>query len=481
MNWNDSFLNVWVIDDQIPQESIDGIEIDDLDLPIYADGLKQLVNKDEEWEDKRVRELVNEALQNKLMSITAFKHPTHAIIALEKGITPPNLIIYDWEYINSSDASHHEWISKLLKRGFIFLQVYSHKPMESIQIVLDELGTGLSTQILGVSSKDITAEPLIQIIQSRVQSTLAGEVSHHLRRITEEAIGTTLRHFSRIPKELFQKIVPRDSLELLSNLFERQIIDSGLEIDHSLAGALAYPLARTVGELTRASDGLHDSLRSMEETATTAQTTVNEDTNITRLLQSYQIYVKHTTDRVLTGDISILDDDTLILVLTTPCNLDKFSGKTRNTLTFFRIYKCDQDGWETVITGQPQVPGNGKIKIANSFSQPSQYGKDGVFLLPSVPYGKDGIEYEDFFFFFPERIEYRTLDKTECGYEYDDPLKYSQLANMFPKVERLAKISDHYLGPLFWSLAQALFSPGTNDFIKLEHARLKELALRRFQ
>lgn len=477
MSWNNGILNIWLIDDSIPIVFLgeDGLHISDNALPIRSDFLRMLVNgSDENWSEPNVKELVEEILRDEEIIPTGFLHPTACLKYLKLGGVPPDLVIFDWEYTSGADQEHEVWLREILESGFTFIQIYTHKSPDEIEEQIKSIQEEFTPQLLGVSSKTIQPNDLITTIKGTIDGTLAGEIISQIKKVTSEAIGRALREFAQIDKQILtnsENDVGK-SQELLAHLLEREIGVSGEDTDDSILGAVALSGACVLGETIRDSQGIRNCITAIIEAAPSVQSTDNQ--NFYRQFQSYQIYTKHKTDRVIRGDIVQFDDETVGLIITPPCNLARFAKKTRNTLTYIPMYECNSEGWAELANGHTTPAGNeyrwnGNDKMKNSMCDPWRIGSEGIFVLSSVPFGKNNIPFKDYFI-LSSRIEYKKI-----GISVSESLLYSQLKTQFG-IDRLGTLSDSYLNSLLWAVGQALFSPGTKDYMTAEQNRLQAIA-----
>jgi len=126
-------INVFLLDDEFPLDDEfrrngvynSAISTEDLyHLAVNFDwgslsDLQQLIKKI----------VTSEACKMGNINLVGFSTPTQALSEIAKGIMFPNVIIYDWEYLNAPIYSDNakSWLLELLKNSNAFIFVYSKK------------------------------------------------------------------------------------------------------------------------------------------------------------------------------------------------------------------------------------------------------------------------------------------------------------------------------------------------------------------
>ena len=448
---------IWLVDDFIPVTALGekSEEVLERGLPIRADLLRAAVDQGPEaWEEEPVLNLVRELLSRPEVQVTAFLHPEVAIDSLAKGEPAPDLVILDWEFNTNPGTvpQHLSWMRSLLDSGFCFLKIYTHQATDTISVEVAEIVQEYGPTFLGVAPKpDVTAAILIDAATAAIRDSLAGEVHPGLRRIAERAVGRSLRQFAQLPPGILAEMT-EDGVEVLSDMATRELAAANLD-----ASTPAVEIAVTNAERLIGQD-----IRDMG----TIPLRAGADDGQLRAFQSYQLYLKHSTDQVLRGDLAAYEGGAL-LILTPPCDLAYFAKKTRNTLTYLELYELDAAGWSELIYGVDR-PSNVTLKGPPSMSAVTKIGTEGPYILPSVPAGTG--QYRDYFV-LPHRISHRRISGTVPG----KALMYNHLDADFKGIRRLTSLSEPYLSALMWAVAHTLFSPGTRDFLSREKDRLSTL------
>jgi hypothetical protein len=117
------------------------------------------------------------------------------------------------------------------------------------------------------------------------------------------------------------------------------------------------------------------------------------------------IYACPSEDVIRTGDILALSsggNETLILVLTPPCDLEDFWKKTRGCLTFIQVEHLMGDAVRRFRVQQPQATFTSMVSI--------QKGSEGPILLPALRISREAIED---YVIFSHRVQSIDLDKPE--------------------------------------------------------------------
>src|SRR4051794_28257176 len=92
-------MRIWVVDDKIPLEHLyPGPYPTRLDAAL----VRELIEAHEgEWEEQPVLELCRAVCDEAHDSIF-FKAPDGMLVAMDDGIRPPHVVIFDWEYPGST-------------------------------------------------------------------------------------------------------------------------------------------------------------------------------------------------------------------------------------------------------------------------------------------------------------------------------------------------------------------------------------------
>jgi hypothetical protein len=212
------------------------------------------------------------------------------------------------------------------------------------------------------------------------------------------------------------------------------------------------------------------------------ENTLDVDT-MRRIVQeffAFRLYDHPGDDIVRTGDIISLspkkkNDNTpaaLFVVITPPCDLDRFWKSTRGVLTLARMHPLTTDLgirlWKDYGNSKP-----GRIHSITSTENP--------FVLPSVPISETSRVDYSLFLYEIENREYdgHFLWKEEEGISkskrFSRPLTYSELKKISRNVKRYCRISEPFLTGMLGDLKGQLFRSGVPNFPQNEKDRIAEL------
>lgn len=478
-------VTVWLIEDHIPVAKLGDEILEQVvseAVPIRVDLLKEALDKfphgSAPWEEPEVRDLVKQLVARRDVQVTAFLHPGWAIEYLQQGMSAPDLVIFDWEYAAAGNRA--EELSQILSSGFSFLCVYTHMGSGEVEKAVQPIREQFGSQFLGVRIKrEVSADKLLEEIQKAMDGSMAASLAAGLRRATDEAIGLTLRQFAAIPDKFWLGPEGADAEDLQEGLAGALAGNIGegvhgtaklLPAETEVAAAVAGVTTRMVEETVIESNLLKHAISGL------AAKNKPADAADLRALQAFQLYTKRRADRVQRGDVMSVGGQ-FVLVLTAPCDLTRFSSKTRNTLTYVQLTEVDAAGWKEVTNGLPKradgLPNvkQGQVQIGSSLSSPANV-KTELFMLPSVPTGTS--EFKDFYV-LPHRVSFWSINQEICGYAPEEPLRYEHLEKQYPGVRYVATLADPYATAFMWALARAIFGPGTNDFLVNERERVNRL------
>lgn len=187
--------SVWIIDDDIPIQKAD-FDKDDMlkgSYPIDRGALLSLLRKEENWDDKAVFELCGELI-NATGDFKAFILPMGAIGYLQKGNTPPDVIIFDMNYRNIQDKNTVlDHLEKILRMCISVVQIYTKEPLEGVTYEVAPLINKYPNRLQSPRLKSDTHAGQLEIaISEKLAGSLSAQLAVSIRRLSTIAIENVL-------------------------------------------------------------------------------------------------------------------------------------------------------------------------------------------------------------------------------------------------------------------------------------------------
>jgi hypothetical protein len=504
--------SIWIIDDDIPIQSADFNNDAMLEgsCPIDRGALLSLLLKEDDWTDKAVLDLCKE-LSEDTCDIKAFLLPTGAVEYLQKGAKAPDVMIFDMNYRNIKEKKTVlEYLETILKTCISVIQIYTKEALEEFAPDLEPLARKYWNRLQPPRLKDDThADQLAEAISQKLSSSLSAQLATNIRRLSSIAIENVLVRIDDLPLDVAVNLLAGDDEEILEeNLKDEELIEllsakigdfmkSSKELADTMseyARKAEVPaekeklfvdeavqlFATTVRTHIQYDKWLYGVVKSARQTAQANALDADSLRTIIQEFFAFRLYDHPGDDIVRTGDIISLSpirktDNTpayLFVVITPPCDLDRFWKSTRGILTLAKMHPLTTDLgirlWKDYGNNKP-----GRIHSITSTENP--------FVLPSVPISETGRVDYSLFLYEIENKEYdgRSLWKEEDGISkskrFSRPLTYSELKKISRNVKRYCRISEPFLTGLLGELKDQLFRTGVPNFPKNEKDRLSEL------
>lgn len=487
---------VWIIDDSILVNS--DIEGDDSvagKRPIDRGTLKSLLSV-EGWTDQSVHALCDELL-SKANNVMAFRQPDAAIKYLKEGARLPDVIVYDLVYASSSkDKSSLADLEYILSHCLCTVQVYTQEPAEEYNVELGLLREKYLSRFAEPKPKTITAEALADLIGKHLQTSFSAHLANAVRLSSAKAIEEVLVKIDNLPLDYAVKLLtgnekPED-LELLDLLGIKvgEALESNKELNDAVGqyftgkGLDPEAVNKVVGEIvallvshTReyvSEGGLLKIIRDASEISVAKENALPQEKSdqVIRDFFAFRLFSHPKDDLVRTGDIMAStaehvapsDFPTLYLVLTPPCDLEKFWKKTRGVLTLAKMHPLTNEGTQEV-----KNYGNPNFEMGESITARHP------LVIPWVPLGSSSnmdyvlFAYEISFMYF-EDAALAKAGKTNK--QVDRPLFYENLQG---KVARKCRLSEPFLTGILSQIQDILFRSGIPNYPHEEKNRLQNM------
>jgi hypothetical protein len=487
---------IWIIDDSIPLEQARFAHRDMLEgsRPIDRGSLVALL--DQQWGDSNVKALCIQLIQE-AKTVTAFIQPAAAVEYLESGVSIPDAIVFDMRYQTTPDSSL-PYLERILKGCVATVQVYTNESKAEAVRDLAPLSQRYQTRLAPPEIKgETTATVLATAISKRLQSSLSANLAKNIRTLSMFAVENVLTRLDALPLSKAFELLAKDTktaeeleielVELLSekigehlktsaeltNAFGKYAKSKGIPDESSSQAVqeMVSILAAQVRERILYDQALHEVVSS---TRKAIDQSIGQNQQQSEVLQStikdffaFRLYSQPGDRIVRTGDIVAFGKDNedspeLFLIITPPCDLDKFWKKTRGILTVAKMYPSNGIG----LTKSRKY-GNNNYLPGDSITARHP------MVLPSIPVSKENrLDYV----LFAHEIQTIILENNELAnvgnnnQQVQRPLMYSDLSN---DADRKCRISEPFLSGILSELSGLLFRSGIPDFPKEEHDRLK--------
>lgn len=416
---------VWVVDDDIP--------IQDLYAGPYPHRLdKELVKhlveaRPSAWAEPQLRELCGNLCGTEFES-SFFRSPESVVRALDEGAVPPHTVIFDWEYGASNPARNVVVLDRLLESSLTYVQIYTHVGHEGVEPHVTDLRVKYPNRLLPTRMKaDVSAPQLAEYIRAAWSETIAGELADQVRSQVSFAVERALIDFCEIGRDAIAAIT-RKAPETFVDIILSRIRDeigsrAATTLDEIVAGVLAP----------------------------------GSSTELRRLMSVWYYYFP-ADQMVRRGDLIEVDGE-LGFVVTPPCHLARFSGKTGRRLTWLRLAPFDQGG----LVGLRKAG----LKIKDvGHSVTAALSGEALMLLPNVPLKADSRREIGDFALISHAWQSRDFEGSGSG-----EVAYTHLEG----IVRRCTLADPFASAIVARATAVMASQGTPDFPPGEIARLKQL------
>lgn len=492
--------NIWIVDDDIPIEILefDNEALLDGRCPIDRGVLSHLSLSDEGWNDKAVFELCKELLETN-NEIKAFLLPTGALDYLRKGALPPDVIIFDMNYRNIPDnAKVISLLESILKRCISVIQIYTKESLQEIDLELAPLTRRYSSRLQPPRLKHEThADQLESIISGKLSTSLSSQLATNIRRLSTTAIENVLVRLDDLPVDIAVSLLTGGSsnindeefIELLSSKcssilgsskeFTNAIIDYAKKANipeekgRAFVDEVVQLFVRSVRTNIQNDKWLYDAIKSVGQKP---RVTGLDDATLNTIIQDfsvYRLYDRPDDNIVRTGDIISLSETEktipdLIVVITPPCDLNRFWKKTRGVLTYAKMHPLTTDIGIPIL----RAYNNSDTKKPSSVTSTVN-----PFIFPLIPVTDETRVDYALFIYEVQNIELdgHKLWKPDSGIlerdYYDSPLTYTEMNELF-YAKRCCRISEPFLSGILSGLKDHIFRTGIPDFPDQEKDRL---------
>lgn len=286
-----------------------------------------------------------------------FLAPELVLSSIQRGATPPHVIIFDWEYPGSTVERNLKALNELLDGCCSFIQVYTQVGPTAVDPHMTTLRTKHPDRVLPTCAKgDVEPADLLQRVKQASSDSLSGAAADVVRSRFREAVET--------------------SLIALCELSKGEVAD--------LLAKRAENLVHIVLAMVRDRLG-----NDAEEVYKLVQDAVAGKTSdpLRRLLSTWYYYFPRD-QRVRRGDLIEVQGG-LGLVVTPSCDLARFGRKSGGHLTWVRCRKLT-----TADASALRDLGYNFHQAGTSITATT--GSESLIILPNVPQAEDRKVLEDY-------------------------------------------------------------------------------------
>ena len=419
---------VWLVDDELPYDKL--IPVPDR---VEKRALEHLIGTVSVWSDNpAVRSLCEKLTADANVEITALASPAVLAKYLESGITPPHVVIFDWQGLGFEPALNVATIEKTLQSTFAYVQVYTHYDAAEVEPHLAPIRPKYQGRLLPAKSKhDVNANELFATVKAEYEKTIAGDIADQARTRIRRALEEALVELCSVPKTSLAALV-----------------DGKAEVLFSLVAS-------------KLRDGLGSEGAEFIEDALT-RAAAAESTEGLRRFQSIWYYYFPTDQVVRRGDIARTMDGTLVLIISAQCDLARFPKKTAMYLTFaptVELTKANAQSLRNVTKRKLKKIGDSAISSHDEFGH-------SFVLLPNIPVvagTRDSLK--DYL------VRCHALQSKEMPRAGELALKYSEVDGL----ERVCTLAEPFAAAVVGHLFATLSAAGMPDFPAFEKQRLQQL------
>lgn len=419
---------VWLVDDELPYDRL--IPVPDR---VEQNGLEHLIRTVAVWsENPAVRNLCEKLTADADVEITALAAPAVLAKYLESGITPPHVVIFDWQGLGFEPALNVATIEKTLQSTFAYVQVYTHYDASEVEPHLAPIRPKYQGRLLPAKSKhDVDADELFVTVKAEYEKTIAGDIADEARVRIRRALEEALVELCSVSKASLAHLADGQA-EVLFSLVASKLRD-GLGSD----GAEFIEEALTKVPAGGSTEGL-------------------------RRFQSIWYYYFPTDQLVRRGDIARTPDGRTFLVISAQCDLARFPKKTAMYLTLapmFELTKANAQALKDTCKCELRMIGGSPISSHNDFGH-------AFIVLPNIPEmtgRRDPLK--DYF------VRCHALQSLEMPRAGKGALKYSEVDGL----ARVCTLAEAFAAAVVGHLVATLSAAGMPDFPEFEKQRLKAL------
>jgi len=454
-------------------------------LPTFAEGplrnediigdstLRHLLqDKNLDWGEPPVRDLLEKAAGNAQWRVSAARNPELFLKNFENSLDRPDVLIFDWDYPGLAKSSE-DYLAEFLERTYCLVRIYTGvEKIEEVKEVLNkERFLAYQSRVTVSKKSEVDADALLKEVQDKQESNFSYKFGSTLRRTSLESLEDILISLGRNSIDevmaLLNTIATTEGdfkgilVEKLRNhLREDETLVKFLE-DRKINGSDAQALIDLIAEKLR-NDLNSADIQLVQSNPGGVQATDLKVAQAAASLWSYRLYHRPSDSRVRRGDIiKRKSDGKYFTVVTADCDLNKLWQKNYGHVNLMPALQFKKDCLNLTARFRLAKIKADAIYRISSLTQTPKSLADGTLLLPFVPIGKEFLN----FLVFPKEITSIGLsDPANAGGDVDKIRNSSLSYEHFNEFERACTISEPFLTPFIDTLLETLSGLGVPDY-----------------
>jgi hypothetical protein len=467
-------LNICIIDDALPTNSVGGIIKDTKRL--NHSNLRHVVGKST-WPEEDLKALVSALLKSETKwSVSGFLRPDFFWNCVDEEHYRADIIIFDWDF-GTAGSYTEDNLKKILTKTSCPVIIFSGSTHEeSIKTILKSKFKSYSKRIIRYTKSPSNLRYLLKRANKLREDNFSFRFSREIRNKALEAIDDLLVEFgkTKLPelvemlKSTDQEFNQSDLYELLSNKMKSLFVsDSGIQQE---LGKKNFSIKEISGLGEFIAERFKNILNERPLSFRASKTNQNktEKVRFMEKLWSYRLYYTPQDDFVRRGDIVYQNADTEIrkayIIITPDCDLVRFWNKTLGWINLIPLYRIDLNKAYIKKLGL-LTKKKDKLKIDQIGSFANNINKLGgdPFYIPFIPINESGVLKD--YMAFPKEITSQKISmpssmKRKQRDHRDGPLKYFA----WDGYKRKTTISEPFLTPVVQNSIKGILRYGTPDY-----------------
>ena len=456
---------IYIVDDAFISPALSRNK--DNDKIFYNNELLDFTNmSDELWTDVIVKELCTSLILKDWL-VYGFSHPNHLIEKLEEDSSMnPAIIIYDWDYIDSTIENENK-LKEILSNYPIYIFIYSGcDKTDEIKNLIDSEEFYIYKRRISVLEKNTNGESSVDKLTSDlnnlIQKDFAFKFGSDMRKILLNGIDKTLSKFSCMDISNILKLLNGEQDNDLSKEIKRMITDkiisyikTSKDVDSIIKGLTSN--IEIINEIknilsSKIENNIISAALPIETSSPEEEFNSEEAKTLMRELWAYRLYNNPTDNVVRTGDIirekGSDNHDNIYMIITDNCSLARFKSKTAGLLNTIELKPLNSP-----IQGEIKVKNITSLTNTTSFSKTN--GKP--LLLPYININKNHVDYILYM------QNHKCIQVNVEEYEEKEPLLYGAKFGY----ELVCSISSEFLHPLIGTIINNLYGWGCEDYSQI--------------
>lgn len=361
--------------------------------------------------EKTLQALVNQLLSDKACKLSAASHPNLLLEYLETSLYRPDIIIFDWEYTNSTDDPF-DLLKELLRNTYCKVLIYSGFDKIAEVKTAIESDTDLSPfkNRFHIEEKEFeNVKSFIEEAKRDFNTKFSYKLSRDVRGQLIKSLDNIFVHLGELSIEETFKIFSDDDNEpaqdyndflrsRLETFFETEVCSPGAppEVNDLVKGLLPEILKQ---------------IKIIKKEYVQKQTAVSSsDETIVKKLWNYRLYQSDKIAYIEPGSIVKIDlqnrydnknkiKPDMYMVVTPSCDMTKFNSSTGGLLTVVPLFHIDKSSSVKHLLANRMSESDYKKKLTQSIESSMSNSPNSVSRTIGFPFILNGSQYENYICF----------------------------------------------------------------------------------